>query len=183
MRRTCSVCWNELSHKTWVTLPTNKEVNIFAQQISEISSDEWFCHLGFMEPTDIGLSALTLLWARKESFAQFRDNAECDLMWWNRRADAKEMSRVQKKKALCKICGISGHNHSGKSNLRHIWNDIIDRQRETVDSHFQEDQRIMRAAAAFLSQSKTSHWPHVIIVTSFFESAELAMLVEQLNWK
>lgn len=40
--------------------------------------------------------------------------------------------------------------------LRHIWNDILDRQLTELDNRFQEDQfGIMRAAATFLPQSKT----------------------------
>ncbi|CAM4658841.1 unnamed protein product [Leuciscus chuanchicus] len=73
--------------------------------------------------------------------------------------------------------------------LRHIWNDILDRQLTELDNRFQEDQYgIMRAAATFLPQSKTfaekdslrapcDHF-HISV-----EDAELTVFIEQLRRK
>lgn len=73
--------------------------------------------------------------------------------------------------------------------LRHIWNDILDRQLTELDNRFQEDQYgIMRVAATFLPQSKNfaekdslralcDHF-HILV-----GNAELTVFIEQLRRK
>lgn len=73
--------------------------------------------------------------------------------------------------------------------LRHIWNDFLDRQLTEMDNHFQEDQYgILRAAATFLPQSKTfaQKKPLLTPCGHYYISAvdaELKMFIEQLCQK
>lgn len=50
---------------------------MFTHHIWEIISDERFCHTGF-SPTLSVSESIDLTEGLKESFAQFRDNSECD---------------------------------------------------------------------------------------------------------
>uniref|UniRef100_A0A3B3R0H2 DUF4371 domain-containing protein n=1 Tax=Paramormyrops kingsleyae TaxID=1676925 RepID=A0A3B3R0H2_9TELE len=132
-----------------------------------------FATQGLQSPTLSVPECIDLIEGLKESFARFRDNSVCDfeqvmklteeLMQKNEITSWDITSGTRVRKIPARLAGSVVTTSLGKAtsvrnddDLRHIWNDILDRQLTELDNRFQEDQYgIMRAAATFLPQSKT----------------------------
>uniref|UniRef100_A0A8C9YWK2 TTF-type domain-containing protein n=1 Tax=Sander lucioperca TaxID=283035 RepID=A0A8C9YWK2_SANLU len=165
-----------------------------------------FATRGLQSPTLSVSECIDLIEGLKESFARFRDNSGCDFeqvmklteesMQKNEITSWDITAGTRVRKLPARLAGSVVTTSLGKAtsvrnddDLRHIWNDILDRQLAELDNCFQEDQYgIMRAAATFLPQSKTfaekdslrapcDHF-HILV-----EDAELTVFIEQLRRK
>uniref|UniRef100_A0A8C1TUJ4 HAT C-terminal dimerisation domain-containing protein n=1 Tax=Cyprinus carpio TaxID=7962 RepID=A0A8C1TUJ4_CYPCA len=139
-----------------------------------------FATQGLQSPTLSVPECIDLIEGLKESFARFRDNSVCDfeevmklteelmqkieITSW----DITPQTRVRKVSA--RLAGSVVTTSLGKAtsvrnddDLRHIWNDILDRQLTELDNHFQEDH--LRLCDHF----------HILV-----EDPELTVFIEQL---
>ncbi|XP_034033315.1 zinc finger MYM-type protein 1-like [Thalassophryne amazonica] len=165
-----------------------------------------FATQGLQSPTLSVTGCIDLIEGLKDSFAEFRDKPECvfqqvmklteDLMQkceitsWDITVGTRKRSLPSRltdsvvSTTLGKATAVRNDD-----DLRHIWNDILDRQLTELDTRFQEDQYgIMKAAAAFLPQSQTfGEKESLHSVCNHYNisvrDAELAVFYEQLKRK
>lgn len=165
-----------------------------------------FATRGLQSPTLCVTECIDLIEGLKENFAQFRHDSKCgyeavmkltgelmskyDIMSWDITSGNRKR-RLPARLTESVVTTSLGKATSVKNDddLRHLWNDILDRELTELNTRFQEDQYgIMRTAATFLPHSKTFAQTESMRTTCdhyhiSVEDAELTVFIEQLRRK